>query len=83
MACACPMCHRCEGCKDDCSWNLVFPDNDPENDLRFEILTMHIDKFVQSGEYVGGRSPEEIARIIHQLLAPVDLGIDDLDIGSD
>ncbi|GJZ90490.1 hypothetical protein Tco_0662417 [Tanacetum coccineum] len=115
MACACPVCHRCEGCKDDCSWNLVFPDNDPKNDLRFEILTMHIDKvvlaiylnevylngglydqktvvnkilqqnlkFVQSGEYVGGRSPEEVARIIHQLLAPVDLGIDDLDIGSD
>ncbi|GKB42943.1 putative ribonuclease H-like domain-containing protein [Tanacetum coccineum] len=80
MACACSMCHQSEGCKEDCSWKLVFPDND----LRFEILTMRVDsirlRIYVNDVYING---EEIARIVHQLLAPIDLDIDELDIGSD
>ncbi|GJW17678.1 putative ribonuclease H-like domain-containing protein [Tanacetum coccineum] len=80
MAYAYPMCHRSEGCKEDCSWKLVFPDND----LRFEILTMRVDsirlRIYVNDVYING---EEIARIVHQLLAPIDLDIHELDIGSD
>nr|GEW12970.1 hypothetical protein [Tanacetum cinerariifolium] len=40
-------------------------------------------EWVKSGEYLGSRSLEEILIIFHQLLAPMDLGIDELDLGDD